>query len=585
MEKRGCQVARSEVGRWRGLGGRENWRSARAGRLAVIIIGCGGVASKIAAPTGLLFCEGWFVPTLPEALSLAQQALDSGDHARAQFIYQQILQAAPDEPNALNGLGVLALHADRLDEAEGYLRRAIVASPREASLLGNLSELHRRRGRADEAIACCRQALEWAPNWPLLHSNLGVLLKQQEQFEPAVASFRRALELNPNLAEVHYNLANTFVNLDRLDLAEASFRRALELTPNDPETHNNLGNILDTQGRLADALAHFDTALRHRDDFPEAHRNRSLLRLLSGNYAEGWPEYEWRLRVPGTVVPNFPMPRWHGEPLSGRTILLTVEQGLGDTIQFVRYAPLVKERGGRVILRCQNALNTLLARSPGIDLIATAEAEPEALDYQIPLLSLPAVVGTTLATIPATIPYLFAEPERIAHWRQKLAGVHELKVGIAWQGSPTYGRDHHRSVPLAQFAPLAACPGVKLFSLQKGHGHEQLAPLAEPWRIVDLGPSLDEGSGAFVDTAAVMMNLDLVITSDTSIAHVAGALGVPVWVALQFSPNWRWLLERDDSPWYPTMRLFRQSRLGNWDDVFADMAHQLRSLSSRAPPG
>jgi tetratricopeptide (TPR) repeat protein len=521
--------------------------------------------------------EGWFVPTLSEALNLAQQALDSGDHAQAQFVYQRILQAAPDEPNALNGLGVLALHADRLDEAEDYLRRAILASPRDASILGNLSELHRRHGRADEAIACCRQALELAPDWPLLHSNLGVVLKQQEQFEQAVASFSRALELNPNLAEVHYNLANTLVKLDRLDLAEASFRRALELTPSDPETHNNLGNILETQGRLAEAIAHFDTALRHRWDFAEAHRNRSLLRLSLGNYAEGWPEYEWRLRVPGTLVPNFPMPRWQGEPLSGRTILLTVEQGLGDTIQFVRYAPLVKERGGRVVLRCQDAVNALLARSPGIDLIATAEAEPEALDYQCPLLSLPAVLGTTLETIPATIPYLFAQAERVAHWRQKLADVRELKVGIAWQGSPTYGADRYRSIPLEKFAPLAACPGVRLFSLQKGYGHEQLAPLAEQWNIVDLGTSLDEGTGAFVDTAAAMMNLDLVITSDTSIAHVAGALGVPVWVALQFSPSWRWLLERDDSPWYPTMRLFRQSRFGNWEDVFADMAHQLRS--------
>ncbi len=585
--------------------------------------------------------------TLPKALSLAEQALASGDHARAEYIYRQILQAAPDEPNALNGLGVLAYRADQLEAAENFHLRAIEVFPGNPAFHNNLNLVYRELGRLSEAADCCRRALELAPDLPELHNNLGIALKENGSLAAAVLSLEHAVQLRPTYAEAYYNLANALVELRRLEEAERAYRRAMELAPSDRATHNNLGLLLQLKGDYSGAIAcfefadaqarcerghalaklhqwdeaedelrrslelarsdggtrndlgvvlqhkgdysgamdHFDSALQYQADSAEPHQNRALLRLLHGDFAQGWPEYEWRWKKPGDRPPHDDQPRWEGQSLSGRTILLWCEQGHGDAIQFIRFAPLVRQSGARVLLECPLILHALFGTTAGIDRLVDPDADTEAFDYHLSLVSLPAVLGTTLETVPATIPYLFAEAERVAHWRQKLADVREFKVGIAWQGNPDFAGDYYRSIPLEKFAPLAACPGVRLFSLQKGYGHEQLAPLAEQWNIVDLGLTLDEDTGAFVDTAAVMMNLDLVITSDTSIAHVAGALGVPVWVALQFSPNWRWLLERDDSPWYPTMRLFRQSRFGNWDDVFADMAQQLRSLSSRAPTG
>ncbi len=521
------------------------------------------------------------MPTIPEALTMAEQALQAGDYSRAEYVYQQILLALPDEPGALNGLGVLAFRAGQLDAAESYVRRAIGVFPRNPAFHNNLNLIYRQRGRHDEAVACCRRALELDPNSPELHNNLGIALKEQGAFEQAVASFERAIAQNPSYADAHYNLANTLVNLHRLDLAEREYRRAIQLAPFDYEAPNNLGTLLQLQGRLDEAMACYDAALGARGESAEAHRNRALLRLLLGNFAEGWPEYEWRWRMPGVKLPDTRQPRWEGQPLAGKTVLLTAEQGIGDTIQFIRYAALVKAAGARVVVDCPGALHALLQRTPLIDRLVTAEPAPDTADYCIPLLSLPAQFGTTLETIPATIPYVFAEPDRVVHWGRELARVPGFKVGIAWQGNPDFTGDYYRSIPLEAFAPLAEIANVKLFSVQKGPGREQIAALAERFEIVDLSGSLDERSGAFVDTAAVMMNLDLVIAADTAIGHLGGALGVRVWLALQRTPNWRWLVDRSDSPWYPATRLFRQSRLGDWAELFARIAADVQALVSR----
>jgi hypothetical protein len=282
-------------------------------------------------------------------------------------------------------------------------------------------------------------------------------------------------------------------------------------------------------------------------------------------------------------TPQFPTPPWDGSPLDGRTILVHAEQGLGDTMQFLRYVPLVRRRGGRVILVCQPPLMRLLSRVPGIErLVAWGEPLPE-YDVQVPLMSLPGLFGTTLETVPAEVPYLDAEPALVEAWRHRLGSYAGFQVGIVWQGNPRFRFDRLRSIPLAQFAPLARVPGVHLLSLQKGPGRDQLAALPGSFPVTDLGHQLDETTGAFLDTAAVMKNLDLVITSDTVAAHLAGALGVPVWVALHDVPDWRWLLDREDSPWYPTMRLFRQTRPGQWEEVFERIAAALhRRLAAPA---
>jgi hypothetical protein len=298
---------------------------------------------------------------------------------------------------------------------------------------------------------------------------------------------------------------------------------------------------------------------------------------------QGWTDYEWRFKCKRFgSLPPFHAPLWDGSPLEGRTILIHAEGGLGDTLQFIRYAPLVHRRGGRVILVCQPPLVRLLSLSRGLGverLLAQGDPLPE-YDVHASLLSLPGLLGTTLESVPTDVPYLDAEPQLVESWRRRLGSYPGFKVGIAWQGNPKHCGDRFRSSPLVQFAPVARVPGVHLLSLQKGAGREQLPALQGRFPVTDLGSHL----GDFLDTAAVMKSLDLVISVDTAIAHMAGALGIPVWVALPFAPDWRWLLDREDSPWYPTMRLLRQTRPSWWEDVFHRIAEALQQRLA-APPG
>ncbi len=354
----------------------------------------------------------------------------------------------------------------------------------------------------------------------------------------------------------------------------ACFHQALRLCPEAADVHTNLGNALREQGRPAESLSCFQEAIRLKPDSIDAHWNRALAWLLLGDFENGWPEYEWRRQIKGFSIRSFPQPGWDGENLTGRTILLHAEQGLGDTLQFIRYASLVKERGGTVLFQCPPLLVRLLASCPGVDrLIPDGEALPP-FDVQAPLLSLPAMFHTTLATVPGKVPYLFPEPDLVNGWREKLSHHRGFKIGIVWQGNPRYRSDRYRSLPLTNFAPLGRLTGVELFSLQKGSGPEQVRALGDPFRIVDLADQLDD----FAQTAAVMKYLDLIVTADTAVAHLAGSLGVPVWVLLRFAPDWRWLLHRPDSPWYPTMRLFRQERRGDWQPVIQAVTEAVKPL-------
>jgi hypothetical protein len=305
----------------------------------------------------------------------------------------------------------------------------------------------------------------------------------------------------------------------------------------------------------------------------------ALAWLLMGNFEQGWREYEWRWKCEDwpPAMASLAPPFWDGSPVEGKTILLHPEQGLGDILQFIRYAALAKQRGANVLVGCPRQLYKLLRGCRGIDQLILDVPLP-AFHAHAPLLSLPKIFGTTLATVPATVPYLFADAELTAHWRQELNRFAAFKIGISWQGNPKYRGDAFRSIPLVNFEPLARLVGVRLFSLQKGPGIEQLGTVANRFPVTDLGTNLDEAAGAFTDTAAIMKNLDLVVTSDTALAHLAGALGVPVWVGLPKVANWRWLLDREDSPWYPTMRLFRQEEHGNWQQVFERMASEVKKM-------
>ena len=378
------------------------------------------------------------------------------------------------------------------------------------------------------------------------------------------------MRLRPALVSAHSNLGNALRSLGRADEAEKCLREALRLKPDYAEAHNNLGIVLVQLGRDDDGVKEYDEALRLAPEYPEAHMNRSLAWLGSGDFARGWPEYEWRWKVKPFKGQKEPGPRWDGSPLEGRTLLVTAEQGLGDAIHFVRYAAAAKEKGGRVVFDCPVPLASLAETCPGIDRVVPRGQSGPVFDRHVPMLSLPGLLGMPPDAPAAAVPYLRPPADRVAHWREQLADVPGLKVGIAWQGSTVHKGDRIRSVKLTRFAPLAAVPGVSLLSLQKGTGIEQLTDgSAAGLEITDLGAKT---APELADVAALMMSLDLVVSIDTALVHLAGALGRPVWVALPSAADWRWLRAGDSTAWYPTMRLFRQAGRGEWDGVFGRIA-------------
>lgn len=537
--------------------------------------------------------------TASELNSLGVALARQGRTREAEKCFADALGAQPNDAQAHNNLGNALLEQGRLEEARACYQRAVEQKPDFTEAYNNLGNVQRELGQLDESVNNCRQALRLKPDLTEAHYNLGAARFAQRRWEEAAGSYRQAIALRPGHAEAHRYLGTTLRELGHTDEAIASFgealrlkgdfaeahgelamalaqrgdldgalascREVLRLRPNLASAHLYAGFVLRQLGRRSEALACCDRALELQPDLPDARRNRAMLWLLEGKLGEGWAEYEWRWKCPEFPPRTFQQPLWDGSPLEGKTVLLLAEQGLGDTLQFIRYAPLVRDRDGRVVVACQRPLVTLLSRCEGVEQVV-AQGDPlPPFDVHAALLSLPRIVGTTLDSIPADVPYIKSDPLMVAHWREELGGVRDFKIGIAWQGSPAHCGDRWRSVPLSYFAPLAAIEGVRLYSLQKNDGHEQLGQVSFGDRIVDLASRLE----SFADTAAAMKNLDLVICCDTSVAHLAGALALPVWLALPSVPDWRWLLDRDDTPWYPTMRLFRQHRRGDWQDVFA----------------
>jgi tetratricopeptide (TPR) repeat protein len=499
-----------------------------------------------------------------------------GEPAHAEESYRQAIRCKADLIEAHKNLGKL-LHGQKKSEpAAACFRQVLRLAPSDAETHFNLAWALEASNNLTEAETHFRHALRLQPDQPEFHNRLGnVLVLQHKPFE-AMTCYEQALRMRADEAVYHSNLGNALTLVGKPREAEASCRHALRLQPNLADAHHNLAIAVAAQGRLEEALQSNQTCLNLKPDNPRARNVQALWLLQLGRFEQGWEEYEWRFDA--WRLPRFAQPAWDGSHLAGRRLLITSEQGLGDAFQFVRYAPLVKQRGGTVIVETWPALLKILASCPGIDTLVARDSPLPDFDVHIPLMSLPRVLKTTLATIPANVPYLFAQPALIDSWRRELSAQRGFKIGISWQGNPRFYGDNMRSIPLLYFAPLATVPGVRLFSLQKGRGSEQVQAVANLFEVVDLTSRLDETTGPFLDTAALMKNLDLVITSDTALAHLAGALGVPVWVALGFSPDWRWLMKRSDCPWYPTMRLFRQTRLGAWEDVFEHMAVELRTL-------
>lgn len=506
---------------------------------------------------------------MQEAQTLVNQAKQQqrrGRFREAQALYQQVLDAQPEHCEALHYMGLLCQKLGSAAAGLDYLRRSVARSPGDqcAQYHKNLATALGAAGRLDEALAQIEKALAIDPTYAQAWGNKGVALERRGRLSEAEAALRKALELDPRFADGWTNLANLLTRqgkeaealellgkaaglfpksapiavnhgnalrrAGRLGEAIGALRQAVERRPDFPEAHNNLGVALHDAGLFEEAQASLRKAIELNRNYAEAHWNLSLVLLHRGDFHDGWLEYEWRRHLKEDALGrrNFPQPAWNGAPLDGRRILVLCEQGLGDTIQFIRFASVLAGRGAKVIVECQPRLCNLLRRVEGIEkVVARGEPLPP-FDCHVRLMSIPGMLGIDAASIPAHAPYIRMEEKIVEEWRSRLEALcpaPALRIGIAWQGNPSYRGDPQRSIPLSAFAPLAQIPGVRLVSLQKGKGTDQIEA-AGPLNLLTFDPPLDEMAGAFFDTAALMRNLDLVITSDTSVAHLAGALGV-----------------------------------------------------------
>ena len=507
----------------------------------------------------------------------------------------------------------------RYDNALQSIDRALALQPRNTAILANRGNVLLALGRPAEALASYDRALAVATGNPTLHYRRGVVLLTLQRHEEALVSFDRALALAADNFAAHFHRGVALALLERHTEALASFDRALSLDAQSAEALNNRGTQLEHLGRsvealesfsraitlkpdyaaacinaanmlkglerFGEALASFDRALALEPDHATALWSKSLLKLTLGEFDAGWPLYEARLRLEHLrpYHRSFAVPRWSGaEALTGKTILVHAEQGLGDTLQFARYMPLLESRGAHVLFEVPAELRKLMRSLPMRGTLLTRGASLPHFDYYCPLLSLPLAFRTQRDTIPGGVPYVTAEETAIEAWRERLRALPGLKVGLNWQGHVGAEKQpwiRGRSFALVLAAPLARVPGVSLVSLQKGEAARQRSQVEFGAALAELTDPLDTGPDALMETAALMGALDLVITSDTSVAHLAGALGVAVWVVLQKVPDWRWLLETADSAWYPTMRLFRQRVAGEWPEVFARLADELSLLA------
>ncbi len=513
--------------------------------------------------------------------------LQRGDLAGAERLCQAIVAAAPDHFDARHLLGFLALQTGRGQRAVELIGGALSINAGFAPAWNNLGLALAACDRLDAAVGAWERATALAPGYAEAHNNRGNALRDLGRAEEALACCEAAIALRPDMAEAHNNRGNALFDLGRLDDAVTAFDAAIALRADYVNAHGNRGGVLYAQRRWEEAIAGFDAALSIDPAFADAHFHRSFALLGLGRLAEGWREYEWRWRTREMTADlrGGTAPWWRGEPLRGRILYLHAEQGLGDTLQFCRYASMVGQ-DGQLVFEVPTSLKRLMGslRLPrGARVIARGDPIPP-FDLHCALLSLPAILATTLDHIPADVPYLAADQARVGQWRARLSGLAGIKVGLVWSGGQRPDQpgaaaiDRRRSVTLATLAPLAEVHGVSFVSLQKGPPASQAGAPPAGMAIMDVADEL----GDFADTAALTEALDLVISVDTSVAHLAGALGKPVWLLNRYDTCWRWLLDRDDSPWYPTLRQFRQPSPGDWAAVVGAVQTALRRLASDA---
>ena len=534
-----------------------------------------GAASTDAAPAFFFSGRGKIVRfmdprTIQPFFDAARMSHQAGRLSEAEASYRQILSLLPQHADAMSMLGMLLLQMGRTQEALSLTRQAAAIAPRSPILQFNLGVVSASAEQLDEAIAAYRAAISTAPTLFEAHNNLGNALRKAGRLDEAIAAFRQAVALWPNSAQTHYNFGNALQDVGKTDEAADAYARAVSLRPDHAPAHLNLGNILRMANKTDEATEHYRAALAAQPDFPEAQWSMGLHHLQHGRFEQGWPLFEARLRVE-----QFPLRRidgaiWDGSDLHGRRILIYPEGGFGDAIQFFRFARLVHEqRGGHVLFAGPPELKRLFSIQPGIEKYI-ADGEPlEPFDVHCPLLSLPLRFGTKIDTIPPA-PYLHADPPLVEQWKRRLnPSDARMKIGLVWAGSPQNLNDINRSMSMEQLAPLAEIKGVRFIGLQK-----------ERWGTPPAGLEIENFSeqlSDYAETAALVSNLDMAICVDTSVAHLCGALGKPTWVPMCEPTEWRWLLEREDSPWYGSMRLFRQPRPGDWETPMRRIAEELKA--------
>jgi tetratricopeptide (TPR) repeat protein len=518
-----------------------------------------------------------------KALSEALAHLDGGRHDVAEALCLEILEQYPRDVPALHCLGLALLPSGRPEQAVATLRRAAKRAPRDLLLLTNLGVALKAAGRLEEAVIIYQAALRIAPQAGETLFNLGNALLALGRRDESESAYRRAIAAGNCRAAgagVYCNLGRLLEERGALDEAVAAYRNAILGLPDLPENHYNLGNALRARLALDEAVRAYDRALELRPFYPNARLNQSLVFLLRGDFGRGWEGFEWRLQTDEVERRHLSAPFWRGEALAGRCLLLHAEQGLGDTIQCLRYLPTLAARGGRVILEVQPSLRRLVddmidrGRLPSIEVRSRGEELP-AFDCHLPLMSLHRLFHAGGPAVPDNAPYIRPDPEMVARWQDRLGGNGEIRIGLVWAGNPQHRNDRNRSIPPAALLPILTAPpsaerSRRFFSLQVGPAASGLSAFPDKL-VTDLGPFLHD----FADTAAAIAGLDLIICVDTSVAHLAGAIGRPVRLLLPHAPDWRWLLDRSDSIWYPGMRLYRQSSPGDWTAPVANVAAEL----------
>jgi tetratricopeptide (TPR) repeat protein len=550
-------------------------------------------------------------PSFPNGHINLGNALLEGDRPQeALHHYEKALSLLPNEPSVYNSCGLALDALDRCSEAISHYNTAIALRPDYSDAFYNRGNALQKLKQFPEALKSYEQALSLQPDLAHVHSNRGKVLQEVGDLDAALASYDRAIALAPNLAEAHYNRGNALHKLNeharalesyrqaillRPDFAEAysncgniqlelqlidqairSYERAIALKPGVAEFHNNLANALQTLGRSDEALASYDQAIALKPEYAEAHVNRGLTLLREGRYGIGWKEYAWRNKAEGFAGARTDIggAEWKGEPLTGKSVLLYAEQGYGDAIQFMRYVPKVAALGARVLLEVPRRLQNLTSTLDGASAVVVKGDQVPPVDYHCSLLSLPLVFNTAIESIPNSTRYLRADPQRILSWANRFPAS-SFKIGLAWAGNPNYRGDRTRSIGLSPLVPMLSLPGMLYVSLQKDLRVGDEALMRKCPQLIHLDVDFD-------DTAAIMCQLNIIVSSDTSAAHLAGALGLPVWVLLEWMPDWRWFSSGTNSPWYPTARLFRQPARGDWNSVIKSVQHELMSLAANA---